>query len=98
MSRLDDMMEERREEVRRNLAEKGLLVGDEARVQVAPLTMERGIDGCVVKLYAIHDANVTVERYDGVLVNIPESYLFPMPKESISVWRRVVRALGWEAA
>lgn len=80
MSILDDMKEERREEVRRNLAEKGLLIGDQARVRIEPLTSERHIAGTVVRLFDIHDANVTVETKDARLVNIPESCLFSMPK------------------
>jgi len=80
MSLLDDMKEERREEVRRNLAQKGLLVGDKARVRVEPLTMQRAIAGTVVRLFEVHDANVTVETKYGILVNIPEHCLFPMPK------------------
>ncbi len=80
MSTLDDMKEERREEVRRALAQKGLLVGDEARVRVEPMTMQRAIAGTVVRLFEVHDANVTVETKYGVLVNIPEYCLFPMPK------------------
>lgn len=56
---------------------RGLAEGDKARVEKAPLTVERGLAHKRVKIYEIHDANVTVET-NGLLTNIPASYLYPI--------------------
>ncbi len=56
---------------------RGLSEGEQARVELSPLTIERGVAHKVVTIHEVHDHNVTVEHDGGLLTNIPASTLYP---------------------